>query len=248
MLLNSFLSPVKRPLRQGFTLVELLIVVAIVAVLAALAVPASNALRTYSNHARCMRNLHTIGVGLHSYLSDHNGNYPPNRYAEEGSRKFPHEALANYIVIVGKSNSYMKTRSDAGPWWCPSDIERPLTSSVHSYAPPTRLGGSKSYFGDDWQPWYQSPKAAEGSYRLVYLIDHNLPRIPLTTAGHFNEKSWPLPTNSAATPPAPGSDKSMVEFSRHRGVANALMVDGSVRKFTFEDLAYTRWKYVDPTR
>jgi len=62
--------------RDGFTLVELLVVIAIVAVLATVAVVGTRGVLAKSKQAACAANLRSIGVGLHLYAADHNGVFP----------------------------------------------------------------------------------------------------------------------------------------------------------------------------
>ena len=68
-----------RPLRRrtsGFTLIEVLVVVAIIALLIAILFPS---LRTAKGHARrvaCMANLHSIYVGTQAYAHDNRSRFP----------------------------------------------------------------------------------------------------------------------------------------------------------------------------
>lgn len=58
--------------KQGFTLIEILVVTAIIAVLIALLLPAVQAAREAARRAQCANNLRQLALGLHSYHDSHN--------------------------------------------------------------------------------------------------------------------------------------------------------------------------------
>jgi prepilin-type N-terminal cleavage/methylation domain-containing protein/prepilin-type processing-associated H-X9-DG protein len=64
---------------RGFTLVELLVVMAIVGVLVALLLPAVQSARESARRTSCANNLHQIGVALQSFHDAHQ-KLPPSRY------------------------------------------------------------------------------------------------------------------------------------------------------------------------
>lgn len=66
--------------RRGFTMIEMLTVIAIIAILAGILFPVFATVRRKANQTSCMSNLHQIGVALKLYKDEHNGAYPEALY------------------------------------------------------------------------------------------------------------------------------------------------------------------------
>jgi len=62
---------------ESFTLVELLVVVAIIAMLVAILMPALQRARASAKATRCQANLHSIGGAIKGYMLEYNDYYPP---------------------------------------------------------------------------------------------------------------------------------------------------------------------------
>jgi prepilin-type N-terminal cleavage/methylation domain-containing protein/prepilin-type processing-associated H-X9-DG protein len=71
-------------MRRGYTLVEVLVVIAISAILLALLVPAVQKVREAATNAECKNNLHNLGLASHAFLATH-GYFPRNTVRPRGT-------------------------------------------------------------------------------------------------------------------------------------------------------------------
>lgn len=83
------MGPPRSPIRRtAFTLVEVLVVVAVLAVLAALLFPALSRARTAGSSARCVSNLRQLGLATQLYWDDHGRTFAERTVKTNGGWRY----------------------------------------------------------------------------------------------------------------------------------------------------------------
>ena len=139
-------------MRRAFSLVELLVVIAVIAILAALVVPGYHAMVERANSAKCAGNLRQLGVALNQYLADHQMIMPDLQSARASLDE-------NVAVIDNTLDRYVDSKA---VFACPAD---------HTIAAQT----GTSYY---WNPWFSGQQATTLNNTSV-LSFMNLSTLPI---------------------------------------------------------------------
>ncbi len=106
----------KRKVRNGFSLVELLVALVILAILVKLGLSTFGDLREKSAASRCIANLRNIGSGLMAFGADHNGRTMP-QVTSPGT--YWHPLIDEYLGGRGRAIDAASVSSPV--WACPNN-------------------------------------------------------------------------------------------------------------------------------
>ena len=91
------MKTLKKIPKGSFTLVELLVVMAVVSILVAMLLPATRAAVEKGNRAQCMNNLRQIGLALQFYREDHDQAWPVYNFAFSDKDNLMDLLASNYF-------------------------------------------------------------------------------------------------------------------------------------------------------
>jgi prepilin-type N-terminal cleavage/methylation domain-containing protein/prepilin-type processing-associated H-X9-DG protein len=119
----------------AFTLVELLVVLAIISILTALLLPALGRSKESARATVCLGNLHQIGIALQLYVQDNNNKLPVMRDVSTD----PPVAATNIFPAINKVLAPQLGNTNV--LHCPSDLQQFFEITGSSYAWNSLLNG-----------------------------------------------------------------------------------------------------------
>lgn len=143
-----------RKIHRNFSLIELLIVIAIIAILASLLLPALNAARERARSAKCLNNIKQHAFGFFQYSDDNRGFMPVSEDSSMAGHYMWRIQIARYIGVT---------------------LAEPLYDSSGKVTATNRLlvqGWTSRIFFCDSTPVAEYNRATLYSYGISYLYDY----------------------------------------------------------------------------
>jgi prepilin-type N-terminal cleavage/methylation domain-containing protein len=129
-----------RALRHGFTLIEILIAIAVICVLSAIVFTVSKKAIDSSHMAKCAGNLRGIFVSLGAYAADNNGAYPQGIPVGKNDNN---PTYRNPTLLLAALEPYV---DDRRIFYCPSDKRDAAGKIPNTYNETRWKNGDFSYF------------------------------------------------------------------------------------------------------
>lgn len=216
-------SVLRAKLQVAFTVVELLVVVAIIGILAAALLPAFKKTLASSQQTTCAGNLRQLIAGWQLYCTDHNGNSFRYDWANVDNMRYPYWAgqVAQYLGDdVNKKLFLCPTASKPAP-------QGGMGSSIEAWAEPYASEVFTSSYGLNAY-WYSNlADMFPGDPDLVNVIG-NVNRASFSTPV-FADSAW-VDNQWSAPVPADFVKGLRWVVARHRNKGiNMAFSDGSVR-------------------
>lgn len=120
-----------RPAHRAFTLIEMIVVMAVIAILAAFAYPVYQRSVASGRAAACLSNLRQLSVGLNAYLNENDMKMP--------ALQIGRDSLNQDVPVI--DNTLDKYISDKRIFACPADTKNLATKTGTSYCWNVALNG-----------------------------------------------------------------------------------------------------------
>lgn len=213
----------------AFTLVELLIVIAIIAVLAGMLLPALGRAKEMARRTQCLNHTRQLGLSHVLYGDDYNGFYPPRA----SRNRWPTQLLSYYKEI-----KLLK---------CPSDQQKPLASSSR----PNRLRNIhpdealRSYIINGWNDYFQ--QVFGNRFSMIVIAGKSMRESGVSSPSQtivMGEKKTSSTHFYMDFLEGRGNDVDQIERARHSATDRNSKAGGSVYTFADGSSRYIRYRGV----
>ena len=226
--------------RLTFTLVEMLVVIAVIAVLTSMLLPALGKAREYARKSACSGNLKQIGLACMMYVNDYGDRLPPVR--ELGAMPWPGAycwpvKLRDYIgksgdlVISDKALDEVVPRvmTPKGIFLCPSTKITFSPGMRWSYGPTTcSFSEVQAQVRPGGFEFWNAATAGDG--RDIGKKINNIPpnSVLIIEKAEYSTAGYPYDFNFAHYAASLSEYPNYTPDGRHNGMGNFLFMDGRV--------------------
>ncbi len=246
--------------RPGFTLVELLVVIAVVALLVAMLMPSLGNARFVARHARCKSNLHQLSIAFDTYTVDNllwyphsqefkYGRYIPMQRTTEAS-DYIGDLLATYMGFPSGTASKNVLSDDRNPSvrcpqsWADEDQSDSHTESTDHYMvfANTSMSVNSDFEWLDHSPPYAIPRDPKKMLRklgdAMEIVSYaKRYRILLSD----RSKVWGTGANTFSNHARGAFPLGVPQvYNKGESIPNYAFTDGSVRDFRFSMITALR--------
>jgi prepilin-type N-terminal cleavage/methylation domain-containing protein len=157
-------------MRRGFTMIEMLTVIAIIAILAGILFPVFATVKRNTYKAQCINNMHSMLQGLKLYKDDH-GTYPEALYGFWIPNGTGNVDPNSTLTVAGLYPQYVKTQQE---FRCPLSPFNMNSTATLNGVPPTP-GSFRQYAPRSYPAWdsydgqLEPPKLGLGQYIVKYV-------------------------------------------------------------------------------
>lgn len=207
-----------RPTRSGFTLLELLVVVAVIGLLAALLLPALSQARDKAKSMSCLNNLHQWNLALSMYFHDNNDAIPRRGQGVQPLHDIdrPEDWINSLPPLISQPTFQFLATHKA--------IPKPGAGSV--FVCPAARPTTNEYFLSYGMNFYLSP--------TLRPVPHRLSDLP-----HPNAVAFMADGGCASSSTVPSTQSYSVQ-ARHALRASVTFLDGHAGSFAGEYLGCGR--------